>query len=98
MYITEFGALEETAIDLGGFNWQKLPAEVRASHLVGALRAANVEIPWIAGATLFNLDYATVGYIPSSSEQHWFSLLQPDGSPRAAFNAIRTARENGELP
>jgi Cellulase (glycosyl hydrolase family 5) len=98
IYITEFGALEETAIDLGQFNWQKLSPDVRASHLVGALRTASVEYPWIAGATLFNLDYATVNYIPPTSEQYWFSLLNPDKSPRQAFSAIRDARQRGVLP
>jgi hypothetical protein len=98
IYITEFGALEGTATDLGQFNWQKLLPDQRASHLVGALRTANVEYPWIAGATMFNLDYATVGYIPSTSEQHWFSLLNPDESPRPAFIAIRDARQSGVLP
>ena len=98
IYITEFGALEDTATDLGQFNWQKLSPDQRASHLVGALRTASVEYPWIAGATMFNLDYATVGYIPSTSEQHWFSLLNPDKSPRQAFIAIRDARQSGALP
>jgi hypothetical protein len=98
MYVTEFGALEDTATDLGQFNWQKLSSEQRASHLVGALRKANVDYPWIAGATMFNLDYATVGYIPSNSEQRWFSLLNPDKSPRQSFLAIRDARQSGALP
>jgi hypothetical protein len=98
IYITEFGALEDTATDLGQFNWQKLSPDRRASFLVGALRTANVEYPWIAGATMFNLDYATVGYVPSTSEQHWFSLLNPDKSPRPAFIAIRDARQSGVLP
>jgi hypothetical protein len=34
IYITEFGALEDTAIDLGQFNWPKLAPDQRASHLV----------------------------------------------------------------
>jgi hypothetical protein len=41
---------------------------------------------------------ATVGYIPPTSAQHWFSLLNPDKSPRQAFIAIRDARQSGTLP
>jgi hypothetical protein len=47
---------------------------------------------------MFNLDQPRVGYIPPTSEQHWFSLLNPDKSPRQAFIAIRDARQSGTLP
>ena len=77
LYITEFGALESTATDLGQFNWMKLAPDQRSSHLVGALRKASVDYDWIMGATVFNLDHAAVGSIAPTSEQHWFSLLNP---------------------
>jgi hypothetical protein len=54
--------------------------------------------PWIRGATVFNLDYAAAGWIPPTSEQSWFSLLNPDKSPRPAFSRIQQARQSGELP
>jgi hypothetical protein len=98
LYITEFGALESTPADLGQFNWMKLAPDQRSSHLVGALRKASVEYDWIMGATVFNLDHAAVGSIGPSSEQHWFSLLNPDKSPRLAFSRIQQARISGELP
>jgi hypothetical protein len=98
MYITEFGALEDTPMDLGQFTWMKLPPDVRASDLVDAFRRANADYPWIGGATLFNLDYAAVGSIPPTSEQFWFSLLNPDRSPRAAFTRFQQARASGDLP
>ncbi|MDQ3808839.1 MAG: hypothetical protein M3336_00950, partial [Chloroflexota bacterium] len=98
VYINEFGALEDTSTDLGQFNWMKLGPEQRASHLVDALRLASVDYAWIMGATVFNLDHATLPTIPQSSEQHWFSLLNPDGSPRLAFSRIQQARHSGALP
>jgi polysaccharide biosynthesis protein PslG len=98
MYITEFGALEDTPIDLGQYNWMKLPSDARAEHLVNALRAANADYPWMAGATMFNLDYAAAAWIPATSEQSWFSLLNPDKSPRPAFLRIQQARQSGDLP
>ena len=69
---------------------------------VDAFRRANADYPWIGGATLFNLDYATVGSIPPTSEQFWFSLLKrsTDGSivPTSAYTAIQEARRNDYLP
>ena len=98
MYVTEFGALEDTPTDLGQYNWMKLPSDTRAEYLVNAFRGANATYPWIAGATMFNLDYAAAAWIPSTSEQSWFSLLNPDKSPRPVFNRIRLARQSGDLP
>ena len=98
MYITEFGALEDTPNDLGQFNWMKLPPDQRANDLVDAFHRANADYSFIRGATVFNLDHAVVGTIPPSSEQFWFSLLNPDRSPRAAFARIQQARASGELP
>jgi polysaccharide biosynthesis protein PslG len=97
VYITEFGTLEDTPQDLGQFNWMKLPSDVRADYLVRALRMANT-YPWIRGATTFNLDYAAVAWVSPTSEQSWFSLLNPDKSPRPAFSHIQQARRGGELP
>jgi hypothetical protein len=96
--ITEFGALQETSTDLGQYNWMKLPPAQRADALVNAFELANVEYPWIVGATLFNLDHATLGSLSPGSEQFWFSLLNPDRSPRAAFTRLQQARASGELP
>jgi hypothetical protein len=98
LYITEFGTLEDTPNDLGQFNWMKLQADARGTYLVDALRMASTEYTWVQGATVFNLDYATMGGIPASSEQFWFSLLNPDKTPRAAFSRIKQARASGELP
>jgi hypothetical protein len=97
MYITEFGALENSGSQLGQFDWMKLPADQRAAYLLKALRMANASYPWLMGATVFNLDYAATGR-PPSSEQYWFSLLNSDKSPRQAYARIQQARASGELP
>ena len=96
MYITEFGALENTPIGLGQFDWMKLPADQRAGYLVKALQMADT-YPWMAGATLFNLDYAAAGR-PPTSEQFWFSLLDESRAGRPAYSRISQARASGELP
>ena len=96
MYITEFGALENTSTGLGQFDWMKLPSDERAAFLVKALEMADT-YPWMAGATLFNLDYAAAGR-PPTSEQFWFSLLDESRSPRPAYTRIAQARSSGDLP
>ncbi len=98
MYIGEMGTLEKTSVDLGEFNWMELPSQQRADYLVKALQMANANYPWIAGATVFNLDYADVGSIGPSSEESWFSMLNPDRSPRPAYQHFQQARSDGTLP
>ncbi|MCA1646311.1 MAG: beta-galactosidase, partial [Chloroflexi bacterium] len=98
--ITEFGTLEQTSIDLGPYAWMELPSDARADYLVQALRMANAQYPWLLGATVFNLDYATT--MPRTSERGWFSLLRlsTDGKiePTLAYTKIKEARASGYLP
>ena len=94
--ITEFGTLEQTAIDLGQYAWMELATDVRADYLVQALHLATSQYPWLLGATVFNLDYASS--TPQTSERAWFSLLNADRSPRQAFTRIQQGRSSGYLP
>jgi hypothetical protein len=87
--LTEMGVLEKADQDLGPYEWMELPADRRAENLVAGLRLANASYPWIAGAVLFNLDYATVPWVPLTSAMHWFSLLNPNRSPRPAYDALK---------
>ena len=83
--ITEFGSLEQTSVDLGDYAWMELPSAIRADYLVQALRMASTNYPWLIGATIFNLDYASNRGLPITSERPWFSLLNADRSPRQAY-------------
>ena len=74
----------------------ELPGDVRAQYLVQALHLASTQYTWLMGATVFNLDYA--GSLPPTSERPWFSLLNPDKSPRLAYTLIQQARGSGYLP
>jgi hypothetical protein len=93
--ITEFGSLEQTSVDLGQYAWMELPSDTRATYLVQALHLASTQYTWLLGATVFNLDYAA--YLPQSSERPWFSLLNPDKTPRLAYTKIQEARLSGYL-
>ena len=94
--ITEFGTLEQTSLDLGPYAWMELPSDARADYLVQALRMAATQYPWLLGATVFNLDFAAS--MPTTSERTWFSLLNPDRSPRLAYTKLKEARASGYLP
>src|SRR5712691_10032421 len=96
--ITEFGALEQTPADLGQYAWMELPTQSRADYLVEALHMASTQYTWLMGATLFNLDYASIPNLPSTSERGWFCLLNADRTPRAAYTKIQQARTAGYLP
>jgi len=96
--ITEMGTLEQTSIDLGQYEWMELPSDTRADYLVQALHMASTQVPWLIGATVFNLDYATNRSFAENSERPWFSLLNADRSPRVAFTKFQQARGNGYLP
>jgi hypothetical protein len=100
--ITEFGALEQTSIDLGQYTWMELPSDVRATYLVQALHMANAQYPWLMGATMFNLDYATVPSALSTSERYWFSLVTRsttgDLVPTLTYTKLKEARASGYLP
>lgn len=96
--ITEVGVLESSPHNLGTFEWMEVAAQARADYLVRALQLANANYPWIVGALVFNLDYATTPWNPPDAEKYWFSLLNEDYSPRLAFDRIKQARENGTLP
>ena len=70
--------------------------------LVKALQIANGNYPWIAGAMVFNLDYApSARYVAqnnSSTERYSFSLPNQDKRPRQAYNVVKAAHSSGKLP
>jgi hypothetical protein len=100
--ITEFGALEQTSADLGQYAWMELPSSTRADYLVAALHMASTQYTWLMGATMFNLDYASINNLPATSERGWFSLLERSTGgqliPRLAYLKIKEARASGYLP
>jgi len=96
--ITELGTLEQASVDLGPYTWMELPTAARADYLVKALHMASDQYTWLLGATVFNLDYAATYNLPNTSERYWFSLLNPDHSPRMAYTSFQQARASGYLP
>jgi polysaccharide biosynthesis protein PslG len=59
----------------------------QAAFLLGALELARERYPWVAAMFVWNLNFAVLG--PASDEKSAFGILNPDGSPRPAFLALR---------
>jgi hypothetical protein len=94
-WVTEFGYLHTTGVDLGQYNWLKLSPQQQASNLVGAFAYGYRNWPWLGGMVIFNLDFSTVPWNPVSMGAYWLSLLNPDRSPRPAYAAVRDMAKPG---
>lgn len=89
LWATEFGWLIDGGRDLGGFNWMKVTPQQQADYLVRAYRYALANWDWLRGMLLFNLDHSTAPWHGPDTSLYWFSILNPDHSPRPAYEALR---------
>src|SRR5687767_1489857 len=94
-WVTEFGYLHTTALDLGQYNWLKLGPDQQASYLTGAFRYGYERWPWLTGMVAFNMDFDTVPWNPPTLGAYWFALLNPDRSPRPVYTAMRDLPKRG---
>ena len=71
--------------------------EQQADYLVrGFTYARERWSPWIGVMFIWNL--APDPNWTTTSEQYWWSIADPDGTPRPAYRALTAARANGTLP
>lgn len=68
------------------YAWFAVDRDQQASDLVGAFQCARQLWPWMG--------FMTVIYIPDPSwsqqqEQYWWSITNPDGTPRPAYTALK---------
>lgn len=68
----EVGWLQDTAVDLGGYNWMKIPPHLQGPYILRAIQKAEQEWPWLTGLFLWNGDYDLV--TPVTDQKHWFAL------------------------
>jgi hypothetical protein len=77
------------------FSWFAVSEDKKAQNIVNAYQYARQHwAPWIGVMTLWTL--ADPSWTPAL-EMYWWAIDEPDGTPRAALSAIRTARLNGSL-
>jgi hypothetical protein len=77
------------------YSWFAVSEEKKAANVVAAFQYARQHwTPWIGVMTLWTLADPT--WSPDS-EEYWWAIDNPDGSPRAALTAVRAARQAGQL-
>jgi hypothetical protein len=95
MWATEVGWLHESSYDLGQhFNGQKVTAQQQADYLVRAFQFAEANWSWMGPMFVFNHDHSTAMWCggpcyPVTTSVHWFSVLNPDRTPRPAYTALQ---------
>ncbi len=86
IWITELGYTVEP-----GLHPDVSPAD-QANYLLGAFQRVRAEWPWVEMFTVWNLSYRG-----GDAEMQGFSIINPDQSPRLAFEAIRNMRHEIEM-
>jgi len=94
VWLLEFGWTSDEVHP--AYAWHRVTEDQKADYIVGAYRWANQNwSPWIGVMCLWNL--AAPGWT-QQNEEYWWSISNPDGSPRAAYNRLLDARRSGQLP
>jgi hypothetical protein len=91
IWATETGWLLGTDVDLAHFNWMKVSAEQQGEYLVRAMQYSANSWPWFQGMMIFNLDHSAAPWHGPETSMYWFSLMNPDYSPRYAYDAVSAA-------
>ncbi|HNT73876.1 MAG TPA: hypothetical protein PKH77_02535 [Anaerolineae bacterium] len=100
IWATEFGWLldsDEEGVECDpdwgnwGFAWQQVSAISQSTYLTRAFAYADTHWPWMQVMVVSNLDFATLpsAWMATCDPLRWFSVLKPDGSPRAAYTGLK---------
>ena len=86
IWITELGYTIQP-----GLHPDVSPAD-QASYLLGAFERVRAEWPWVEMFTVWNLSY-----MGGDDEMQGFSIINPDRSPRLAFDVIQDMRREPDM-
>ncbi len=93
IWLLEFGWTADTIHP--DFAWFAVSEDKKAQNIVKAFQYAHQNwSPWIGVMTLWTLSDPNW---TAALEMYWWAIDEPDGTPRAALNAVRTARLNGSM-
>lgn len=94
VWLTEFGWTSDTVHP--EYSHASVTEEQKAEYVVEAYRWAYLNWqPWVGVMVLWTMpapDWT------DRREEFWWSITNPDGSPRPAYEALVTARRSGYLP
>jgi len=92
IWITEYGWATHNSTP--GFEFgNQVSLEQQAEYIVGAMRRAREQYPWVGAMFLWNLNFAT---LRTRSEQSSFGILNSTGGPRPSFLAIQRYLTGGQ--
>ena len=69
--------------------WQIVSQEQQADYLRRAFLYACRHWPWMGPMFVSNLDFSTVPWYHECEPMRWYSILNPDGSPRLAYTYLK---------
>jgi len=94
IWITEFGWTSDPVNP--SYSWFAVSEELKGQYLVDAFRWAHTHWqPWIGVMVAWNM--ADPSWT-AANEEYWWSITNPDGSPRSAFTLFAQQRTQGGLP
>ncbi len=96
IWITELGWVLHTNWDLGEHEAIGVDQAQQARYLVRAFEKTRAEWPWVQALFLFNLDFSSVPWYTAAEPMRWYSILNPDRTPRPAYTDIRYQMTNGK--
>ncbi len=77
------------------YSWFAVTEEKKAANVVKAFQYAHQNwTPWIGVMTLWTLSDPTW---TADREEYWWAVVNPDGTPRPAWTALKAARAAGQL-
>ncbi|HYU18361.1 MAG TPA: beta-galactosidase [Chloroflexota bacterium] len=94
IWLLEFGWTSDAVHP--AYSWHQVSEEQKADYLVGAYQWAYQNWkPWIGVMTLWNLPDPAWG---PDREEYWWSIANPDGTSRPAYDRLLKARKDNVLP
>ena len=94
IWLTEFGWTSDSIHQ--SYSWHRVSEQDKAEYIVQAFRfAATNWRPWIGVMVLWNMpapDWT------EAREEYWWSITNPDGTTRPAYDRLLRERTSGSLP
>ena len=94
LWLVEFGWTTDPIHET--YSWYATDEQTKSELIVQAFKYAHEHwSPWIGVMALWTVADPTWG---PSDEQVWWSVTNPDGTTRPAYDRLLQARTSGELP
>lgn len=94
IWITEMGWIIKNSWEMGEHETATVSEEAQARYLSGAYAKIYSDWPFVQAAFLFNLDFSTVPWYPAAEPMRWYSIMNPDRTPRPAYTALKDQMHN----